>query len=71
MKKTLKRYYVTEFIYLGNIFCTISDLLIVDHEVNDLCVRTNCLIVDFSSMDITTLSPLFNTYCANIYGSPL
>ena len=71
MKKKLKRYYVTEFFYLGNIFSTISDLLIVDHEVNDLCIRTNRLLVDFSTMDTNTLSPLFNTYCTNIYGNPL
>ena len=34
-------------------------------------MRTNCLLSDFSFMDSKTLSRLFNTYCTNIYGSPL
>ena len=34
-------------------------------------MRTNCLLADFSSTDSSTLSRLFNTYCTNIYGSPL
>ena len=33
--------------------------------------RTNCLLADFSFTDSKTLSRLFNTYCTNIYGSPL
>ena len=32
---------------------------------------TNCLLADFSFTDSNTLSRLFNTYCTNIYGSPL
>ena len=39
--------YVTEFNYLGNILSTISDFPIVDHAVNDLYMRTNCLLADF------------------------
>ena len=32
---------------------------------------TNCLLSDFSFSECGTLSQLFNTYCMNIYGSPL
>ena len=34
-------------------------------------MRTNCLLSDFSFSDGSTLSHIFNTYCMNIYGSPL
>ena len=63
--------YVTDCNHLGNIFSTISDFSIFDHAVNDLYMRTNCLLVDFSFTDSNTLSRLFNIYCTNIYGSPL
>ena len=46
-------------------------LSIVDHAVNDLYMKTNCLLADFSFTDSNTLPRLFNTYCTNIYGSPL
>ena len=65
--------YVLECNHLGNILITISEFSIVDHAVNDLYMRTNCLLADFSFTDSSTLSRLFNTctYCTNIYGSPL
>ena len=53
------------------ILSSISDIPIVDHAVNDIYNRTNCLLADFSFTDSKTLSRLFNTYCTNIYGSPL
>ena len=34
-------------------------------------VRTNCVLADFPFTDSNTLLCLFNTYCTNIYGSPL
>ena len=43
--------YVTECNHLGNILSTISDFPIVDHAVNDLYMRTNCLLADFSFTD--------------------
>ena len=39
--------------------------------VNELYMRTNCLLSDFSFSECSTLSHLFNTYYMNIYGSPL
>ena len=73
MKKTVKRshMYVTECNHLGNILRIISDTPIVDHALNDIYKRTNCLLADFSFTNSKTLSRLFNTYCTNIYGSPL
>ena len=63
--------YVIECNHLGNILSTISEFSIVDHAVNDLYMRTNCLLSDFHFTDSSTLSRLFNTYCTNVYGSPL
>ena len=34
-------------------------------------MRTNCLLSDFLFSECSTLSHLFNTYCVNIYGTPL
>ena len=34
-------------------------------------MRTNCLLSDLLFSECSTLSHLFNTYCMNIYGSPL
>ena len=63
--------YVTECNHLGNIISIIPDIPIVDHAVNDIYKRSNCLLADFSFTDSKTLLRLFNTYCTNIYGSPL
>ena len=38
--------------------------------INELYIRTNCLLSDFSFSECSTLYHLFNTYCMNIYGSP-
>ena len=38
---------VTECNHLGIILSTISDFPIVNHAVNDLYMRTNCLLADF------------------------
>ena len=71
MKNDKEIHYVTACNHLGNILSTISDFTIVDHAVNDLYMRTNCLLADFSFTDSNTHSGLFNTYCTNIYGSLL
>ena len=63
--------YVTECNHSGNILSIISGNPIVGHAVNVIYKRTNCLLADFSFTDSKTLSRLFNTYCTNIYGSPL
>ena len=57
--------------HLGNTMSIKSDKIILDNSVNDLYMRTNCLLSDFSFSEYSTLSHLFNTYCKNIYGSPL
>ena len=57
--------------HLGNTISIKSDKLILDNAVNELYMRTNCLLSDFSFSECSTLSHLFDTYYMNIYGSPL
>ena len=57
--------------HLGNTISIKSDKIILENAINDLYMRTNCLLSDFSFSECSTLSHLFNTYCMNIYGSPL
>ena len=63
--------YVDTCNHLGNTISIKSDKIILDNAINDLYMRTNCLVSDFSFSECSTLSHLFNTYCMNIYGSPL
>ena len=63
--------YVDTCNHLGNTISIKSNTIIFDNAVNDLYMRTNCLLSDFSFSECSTLSHLFNTYCMNIYGSPL
>ena len=63
--------YVDTCNHLGNTISIKSDKVILDNAVNELYMRTNCLMSDFSFSECSTLSHLFNTYCMNIYGSPL
>ena len=43
----------------------------IDSAVNDLFMRTNNLVADFSDTHSSTLSVLFQSYCMNVYGSQL
>ena len=63
--------YVDTCNHLGNTISIKSNKLILDKTVNELYVRTNCLLSDFLFSECSTLSHFFNTYCMNIYGSPL
>ena len=63
--------YVDTCNHLENTISIKSDKIILDNAVNELYMRTNCLLFDFSFSECSTLSHLFNTYCMNIYGSPL
>ena len=63
--------YVDTCNHLGNTTSIKFDKVILDNAVNELYMRTNCLLSDFSFSECSTLSHLFNTYCMNIYGSPL
>ena len=63
--------YVDTYNHLGNTISIKSDKIILDNAVNDFYMRTNCLLSDFSFSGCSTFSHLFNTYCMNIYGSPL
>ena len=61
--------YVDTCNHLGNTISIKSDKVILDNAVNELYMRTNCLLSDFSFSECRTLSHLFNTYCMNIYGN--
>ena len=63
--------YVDTCNHLGNTISIKSNKIIDDNAVNALYTRTNCLLSEFSFAECSTLSHLFNTYCMNIYGSPL
>ena len=51
--------YVTECNHLGNILSSISDIPIVDHAVNDIYKRTNCLLADYFFL---LIAKLFRVY---------
>ena len=63
--------YVEQCVHLGTI--THSDITRknIDSAVNDLFMRTNNLVADFSHTHSSTLSVLFQSYCMNVYGSQL
>ena len=63
--------YVDTCNHLGNTISIKSVKIILDNAIHDLCMRTNCLLSDFSFSACSTLSHLFNSYCMNIYGSLL
>ena len=63
--------YVDNCNHLGNTISIKSDNFFLDKAFNDLYMRTNCLLSDFLFSECSTLFHLFNTYCMNIYGSPL
>ena len=54
--------YVTKCNHLGNFLSTISVIPIVDHAVNDIYKRTNCLLADISFTDSKTLSRLLHKH---------
>ena len=64
-------HYVDTCNHLSNTIGIKSDKIILDNAVNDLYIRTNCLLSDFSFSEYSTLAHLFNTYCMTIYGGPL
>ena len=63
--------YVDTCNHLGNTISIKSDKVILDNAVNELYMRTNWLLSDFLFSECSTIFHLFNTYCMNIYGSPL
>ena len=57
--------------HLGNTISIKSYKVILENAINDLYVRTICLLSDILFSECSTLSHLFNTYCINIYASQL
>ena len=63
--------YVEQCVHLGTIIHSDITHKNIDSAVNDLFMRTNNLIADFSYTHSSTLSVLFKYYCMNVYGSQL
>ena len=57
--------------HLGNTISIKSDRIIFDNAVNEPYMKTYFLLSNLSFPECSTFSHLFNTYCMNIYGSPL
>ena len=62
--------FVEQCLHLSTIYSDISKKNI-DITTNDLYLRTNNLMADFSYAQNSTLSVLYNSYCMNVYGSQL
>ena len=63
--------FVEQCTHLGAIIYSDITRKNVDFAVNDLFMRTNNLMADFSYTLGSTLSVLYNSYCMNVYGSQL
>ena len=61
--------FVEQCVHLGTkIYSDISKKNVV-HATNDLYMRANNLMADFSYAQSSTLSVLYKSYCMNVYGS--
>ena len=69
MKNGSKIQMVDKCKYLGTTLY--SDVKHTPDVVRDLTVSLNNLLADFSFVDSSTLSRLFDSYCMNLYGSQL
>ena len=63
--------FVEQCTHLGTIIYSDISRKNVDFAVNDLFMRTNNLMADFSYTHSSTLSVLYNSYSMNVYGSQL
>ena len=63
--------FVEQCTHLGTIIYSDITRKNVDFAVNDLFMRTNNLMVDFSYTHSSTLSVLYNSYSMNVYVSQL
>ena len=63
--------YVEQCLQLGTTLYSDISVRNINNAVNDLFMRTNNLMADFSNAHSSTLSVLYNSYCMNVYGSQL
>ena len=63
--------FVEQCVHLGTKIYTDISKKNIDNATNDLYMRTNNLMADFSYAQSSTLSVLYNSYCMNVYGSQL
>ena len=57
--------------HLGHVLCCSDDIFDTDVVINDLKVRTNIIMSQFSFLDMDSRIKLFNTNCSSYYGSQL
>ena len=55
--------YVEQCVHLGTTLYSDITIRNINHAVNDLFMRTNNLMADFSNAYSSTLSVLYNSYC--------
>ena len=55
--------YVEQWVHLGNTLYPDIFITNINNAVNDLFMRTNNLMADFSNDHRSTLSVLYNSYC--------
>ena len=60
---------VEQWVHLGTTLYSDISIRNINNAVNDLFMRTNNLMVDFSNAHSNTLSVLYTSYCMNVYGS--
>ena len=57
--------------HLGHVLCCSDDIFDTDVVINDLKVRTNIIMSQFSFLDMDSRIKLINTNCSSYYGSQL
>ena len=70
-KSELQIDYVEQCVHIGTVPYSDISIRNINNAVNDLFMRTNNLMVDFSNVHSSTLFVLYNSYCMNVYGSQL
>ena len=63
--------YVEQCVLSGTTLYSDISIRNINNAVNDLFMRTNNLMADFSNAHSSTLSVMYNSYCMNVYGSQL
>ena len=63
--------YVEQCVHLGTTLYSDISIRNINNAMNDLFMKTNNLMADFSNDHSSTLSVLYNSYCFNVYGSLL
>ena len=63
--------YVEQCVHLGATLYSDISIRNIHNALNNLFMRTNNLMADFSNAHSSTLPVLYNSYCMNVYDSQL